>query len=85
MQARLGNQSLFAILKQTYKIELGYADEEIDATAADGRTAELLGLQRGEPVLRIRQIIYSKKGTATLYVLGLYRSDRHNLVIRRFR
>jgi GntR family transcriptional regulator len=75
----------FIILKQEYNVELGYADEEVDATAADPRTAELLEVPRREPLLRIRQVIYSKKGTVILYVLGLYRSDRHNLVIRRFR
>ena len=85
LQAPLGSESLFAILKQFYKMELGYADEEVDATAADARTAELLEVPRREPLLRIRQVIYSKKGTVILYVLGLYRSDRHNLVIRRFR
>lgn len=85
LQAPLGSESLFAILKQSYSMELGYADEEVDATAADARTAELLEVPRREPLLRIRQVIYSKKGTVILYVLGLYRSDRHNLVIRRFR
>jgi len=85
LQTPLDSESLFAILKQSYKMELGYADEEVDATAADSRTAELLEVPRREPLLRIRQVIYSKKGTVILYVLGLYRSDRHNLVIRRFR
>jgi len=36
-------------------------------------------------LLRISQVIYSTQGKAVLYVLGLYRSDRHNLRIRRFR
>jgi GntR family transcriptional regulator len=81
----LGRESLFATLERDYKVEIGYADEEVDATAADPRTAELLGVPRREPLLRIRQVIYSTKGKVILYVLGLYRSDRHNLVIRRFR
>ena len=85
LDAPLSRESLFGILKQHYNVELGYADEEVDATAADPRTAELLEVPRREPLLRIRQVIYSKKGTVILYVLGLYRSDRHNLVIRRFR
>jgi GntR family transcriptional regulator len=85
LQSPLATESLFAILKQSYNMELGYADEEVDATAADARTAELLEVPRREALLRIRQVIYSKKGTVILYVLGLYRSDRHNLVIRRFR
>lgn len=85
LDAPLDHESLFAVLKRNYKVELGYADEEVDATAADPRTADLLEISRREPLLRIRQVIYSNKGTAILYVIGLYRSDRHNLVIRRFR
>jgi GntR family transcriptional regulator len=83
--APLGRESLFGILERNYNVELGYADEEIDATAADPRIAELLSVPRRDPVLRIRQVIYSTKGRAIMYVLGFYRSDRHNLVIRRFR
>ena len=40
-------------------MELGYADEEVDATAADPRIAELLAIPRREPLLRIRQVIYA--------------------------
>ncbi|MFY9559963.1 MAG: GntR family transcriptional regulator [Terriglobales bacterium] len=81
----LGRTSLFGSLEHDYGVELAYADEEIDATGADPRTAELMGIQGAMPLLRIRQVIYSTKGKATVYVMGLYRSDRHNLLIRRFR
>jgi len=57
----------------------------VDATTADAHTARLLGIPAGAAVLRIRQQIYSTKAKPTLYVLGLYRSDRHTLFIRRFR
>jgi GntR family transcriptional regulator len=77
--------SLFVTLEREYGIELAYADEEIDATAADLRTAELLAVTRGAPLLRIRQLIYTTKGRACMYVVGLYRSGRHTLLIRRFR
>lgn len=85
LSATLGRESLFGLLERDYKIEIGYADEEVDATAADQRTAELLGVLRKDPVLRIRQLIFSSKGRPMMYALGFYRSDRHNLVIRRFR
>jgi GntR family transcriptional regulator len=84
-RAPLERGSLFATLEREYGLELAYADEEIDATAADPRTAQLLGISRGLPVLRIRQMIYSSKGKPTMYVLGFYRSDRHTFVMRRFR
>ena len=85
LAAPLQRESLFGILERDYKVVIGYADEEVEATAADPRTADLLGMPRREPVLRIRQLIFSANGKKIMYVLGFYRSDRHNLVIRRFR
>jgi len=81
----LGRASLFATLQQDYGVELAYADEEVDATTAEGNLAELLGVPKGASVLRIRQVIYSTKGKAAMYVVGFYRSERHTLFIRRFR
>jgi GntR family transcriptional regulator len=85
LAAPLERESLFAILRRDYNLELSHADEEIDATAADPITSELLEVSRKAPLLRIRQVIFSMKGKAAIYVRGLYRSDRHNLLIRRFR
>jgi GntR family transcriptional regulator len=81
----LERRSLFATLEREYGIELQYADEEVDATPASTRIAELLGIHTGAPVLRIRQALFSTEGKATVYVIGFYRSDRHTLTIRRFR
>jgi GntR family transcriptional regulator len=81
----LERRSLFATLERDYGVDLQYSDEEVDATAASGRVAELLGIHASAPVLRIRQALYSTAGKATLYVIGFYRSDRHTLTIRRFR
>ena len=66
-------------------MELAYADEEVDATTAEANVAELLEVPHGAAVMRIRQVIYSTKGKATIYVVGFYRSERHTLFIRRFR
>ena len=83
--AALERGSLFSTLEHEYGIELAYSDEEIDATGADQKTAELLDIPQGSPLLRIRQLIFSTRGKATIYVVGLYRSGRHTLLIRRFR
>ncbi len=85
IKAPLGRSSLFGILQQDYGVELAYADEEVDATTAEAHVAEQLGVPRGASVLRIRQVIYSTKGKATIYGVGFYRSERHTLFIRRFR
>jgi len=81
----LERRSLFATLERDYGVNLHYADEEVDATPASARTAELLAVHPGAPVLRIRQALYSTAGKATVYMIGFYRSDRHTLLIRRFR
>lgn len=83
--APLGRESLFAVLQRDYNVELAHADEEVDATAADPATADLLGIPRKSPLLRIRQVMFSTKGKAIIYALGFYRPDRHNLTIRRYR
>ncbi|HZQ18027.1 MAG TPA: GntR family transcriptional regulator [Terriglobales bacterium] len=78
-------RSLFARVEQDYGVQLTYADEEVDATAADGRVAQFLELPRNAPVMRIRQVIYSGNGKPAMYVVGFYRAERHSLFIRRFR
>jgi len=85
VRAPLGRSSLFATLEREYGVEITYADEEVDATAADARVAQLLEVSRGSPVLRIRQVIHAANGKAVVYVIGFYRSERHTLFIRRFR
>jgi len=83
--ASLGTASLFSTLERDYSMALAYADEQVDATAADERLSELLGVAQGAPLLRIRQVIYSSTAHPTIYVLGLYRPERHTLFIRRYR
>ena len=76
---------MFSTLERDYGVELGYSDEEVDATMPDPRTAELLGVSKREPLCASAESSIPQKGVVILYVLGLYRSDRHNLVIRRYR
>jgi GntR family transcriptional regulator len=85
LDAPLDRVSLFTVLEHECSVDLAYADEEIDATDADSRMAELLAIPRGTPLLRMRQLIFSTTGRATVYVTGFYRSGRHTLRIRRFR
>ena len=84
-RAKLDRASLFSVLEREHALQIAHADEEVDATTADAHTARLLAIPVGAAVLRIRQQIFSTKAKPALYVLGLYRSDRHSLFIRRFR
>lgn len=85
LEAPLDKVSFFALLEHECGVQLAYADEEIDATDADSRTADLLDIPKGTPLLRMRQLIFSTTSHATVYVTGFYRSGRHTLRIRRFR
>jgi GntR family transcriptional regulator len=85
IHARLDRVSLFSILEQDYGLQIGHADEEVDATTADPHSARLLRIPPDSALLRIRQEIFSTQGKVAIYVLGLYRSDRHTVLIRRFR
>jgi len=85
VDAPLARGSLFSTLEHDYGVELAYSDEEVDATVAEGRVAQLLNLRAGAPLLRIRQVIYSSKTKPVIYVIGFYRSERHSLFIRRLR
>ena len=85
VKAPLARTSLFATLEHEYGVEIAYADEEVDATVAEGRVAKLLSVPKGDPLLRIRQVIYSSKSKPVIYVIGFYKSERHSLFIRRMR
>ncbi|HEY7096620.1 MAG TPA: GntR family transcriptional regulator [Terriglobales bacterium] len=81
----LARTSLFDTLEHDYGVEIAYADEEVDATVAEGRVAQLLDVPRGAPLLRIRQVIYSSNSKPVIYVVGFYKSERHSLFVRRMR
>ena len=83
--AKLDRTSLYSLLEHEYGIKLAYADEDVDAIVADHRTARLLTILPDQPLLRIRQLIFSTKGKATIYGICLNRADRHSLRIRRVR
>jgi len=85
IDAPLARTSLFATLEHDYHVRLAYADEEVDATVAEGRVAQLLNLRPGAPLLRMRQVIYSTKTKPVIYGIGFYRSERHSLFVRRLR
>jgi len=75
----LGRSSLFAALQHDYGVELAYAEQEIDATAADANLRRNAGIALGAAILRIRQVIYSTKRQSDHLRCGYYRSERHTL------
>ena len=85
LERMAGRGSLFEVLEREYGIKLAYADEQLDVTSADPRTAEILQLPQGAPLLRVTQLLYTDEAQAIAYSLALCRSDRYLYLIRRFR
>lgn len=56
------------------------AEHRIRATAADARSAKLLGIDRGAAVLTIERTTRSAQSTAITFVRLIYPGDQHELV-----
>ena len=67
VSAGLARNSL-STLEHDFDVELAHADEEVDATAADSKIAELFAVAPGTPLLRIRQVIYSRPRANLLFM-----------------
>lgn len=77
--------TLYRTLEDYYRLELYEAYEVIEATKVDKKSAKLLELEPGSPVLLNQRTTYLKGGTIIEYEKVLYRSDiykYHNKLIR---
>lgn len=62
-------------------IDLHSARHIIDAVAADETDAQLLGIEKGAPLLRERRVTYSSSGEALEYADDRYRPELANFMI----
>ena len=78
--------TLYRTLEDYYRLELFEAYEVIEATGVDKKSAKLLELELGAPVLLNQRTTYLKDGTIIEYEKVRYRSDIYkyqNKLIRR--
>ncbi|WP_277630708.1 GntR family transcriptional regulator [Atopococcus tabaci] len=74
-------QSLYHTLETEKGISLERAEQTISATLASERVAELLDMKRGEAILRLRQVSYSKDNTPFEYVRTQYAGERFEFYV----
>ena len=67
--------TLYRTLEDYYRLELHEAYEVIEATGADKKSAKLLEIESGAPVLLNQRTTYLKDGTIIEYEKVIYRSD----------
>ncbi len=74
--ADLSNQSLYAFLDKECGIYITKGHRFIEAVLANDHEAELLGIERGAPLLMLDSVSYSEDGQPIEYYHALHRGDR---------
>ncbi|MFP5332834.1 MAG: GntR family transcriptional regulator [Acidimicrobiia bacterium] len=73
----LDMKSLYDLLEDRTASRPEWAEETIEATAAEGKTTELLGVREGSPLLRARRLCFDRSRRPVEFVDVWYRADRY--------
>jgi GntR family transcriptional regulator len=73
--------SLYELLERKYNLIPAEADETIEATTADEKEAELLGITPGQPLLLVKRTLWSQHRKVMEFVKVLYRADRYQYFV----
>ncbi|MEL6306734.1 MAG: GntR family transcriptional regulator [Chloroflexota bacterium] len=76
-QHDFSKESLYAVLRESYGVNLVTAEQTFEARAADEDEAQLLGIAPHAPVLAIHRVTYDDMGRACEEVKSIYRGDRY--------
>ena len=71
-----GAVSLYRILREEYELPIVSAVRRVEATVAGVREARLLGIDKGSPLLSLKNISYTTSGRPLDYFVALHRGDR---------
>jgi GntR family transcriptional regulator len=74
--------SLYKTLGEHYGIQIEYADEVAEASAASSEEARLLRIRKKAPVFRFIRTAYLNNGEPIEFVRSVYRGDRCKIVTR---
>jgi len=76
-------QSLYAVLREHYRIYPTWADAEIEASAASPEVAKHLGMKIGEPVLTAYRQTYTERFEIIEFVKSVYCGKRFTFYVGR--
>jgi GntR family transcriptional regulator len=82
LQMDLTDQSIYAILHETYDSRPQEALDSFVASVADKEEARLLEIEEGAPVMRYQRTGYNQHGIPMEFTRSVYRADRYQFVIR---
>lgn len=69
-------QSLYALLRERYGVVFGRVRRSVEATLAGEDTGRYLGIDAGEPVLRLSSLLMDATGKPVETFVALHRGDR---------
>jgi GntR family transcriptional regulator len=72
-------EQLCVILEKHYSLAMKHVVEHLEASAAHTDEAALLGMKRGQPVLRLEDVISDVGGTPFEYSMIVFRGDKIRL------
>lgn len=75
--------SLYKTLEEKKQIHVGKAEQTISAMLASERIAEFLDIKRGEAILQLKQITYSRDGIPFEYVRTQYVAERFEFYLEK--
>ena len=70
-------RSLYSVFEGDYGVRMIRAEERLRAVAADARSAELLGVEVGEPLLLVERTAYTYGNKPVEWRRGLYSTRQH--------
>jgi GntR family transcriptional regulator len=73
-----GERSLYSLFESDYGVRMINAQERLRAVAADERSAGLLGVAPGAPLLLVERIAYTYGNKPVEWRRGLYCTNRHH-------
>lgn len=72
--------SIYDHIERYNSIPISRAKQELEPSAATTEEANILGIQKGAPVLLIKRTTYLQNGTAFEHAKSVYRGDRYTFV-----
>ena len=76
--------SIYELLERRYDARPRRALERLEPVIADARTARLLGVTRGTPLLCVRRVAYDARGVPVECARDLFRGDRTRTLVWSF-
>lgn len=80
--AMLRRQPLLRVLEEHLGIEIGLAEQSMQATLADADAARLLGVPLASPLMFAERLYFTQRGKPLQIAQSLYRADRYQFMVR---